>query len=69
MRNGGMSNASLTKRLHANRRDYLALKRNGVPIPFFASVVKPLRKIPQFLNLSGQRNKPVEIIPVRPVTA
>ena len=50
MRNGGMSNASLKKRLRANRRDYLALKRNGVPFPFFASFIKPLRKLPQFVG-------------------
>lgn len=50
MRNGGMSNSSLKKRLRANRRDYLALKRNDVPFPFFASVVKPIRKLPQFVG-------------------
>jgi glycosyltransferase len=50
MRNGGMSNASIQKRLRANRRDYLALKRNGVPFPFFASLIKPIRKLPQFVG-------------------
>lgn len=50
MRNGGMSNSSLKKRLRANRRDYLALKRNSVPFPFFASLVKPIRKLPQFIG-------------------
>lgn len=50
MRNGGMSNSSLKKRLRANRRDYLALKRNHVPFPFLASLVKPIRKLPQFIG-------------------
>lgn len=50
MRLGGMSNSSLKKRLRANRRDYLALKRNGVPFAFFASLVKPIRKLPQFVG-------------------
>jgi hypothetical protein len=69
MRNGGISNASLNKQLRANRRDYLALKRNGVPVPSIASVVKLLRMISQFLNLPAKRTKPVETILVRPVTA
>ncbi len=50
MRKGGMSNGSLKKRLRANRRDYLALKRNGVPFPLFASLIKPIRKLPQYLK-------------------
>lgn len=57
MRKGGMSNCGWKRRLRANRRDYLALKQNGVPFPLFASLVKPLRKLPQFvgfLNLSKE---------------
>ena len=50
MRKGGMSNCGWQRRLRANRRDYLALKRNGVPFPLFASLVKPLRKLPQFVG-------------------
>ncbi len=50
MRKGGMSNCGWKRRLRANRRDYLALKRNEVPFPFFASLVKPIRKLPQFVN-------------------
>ncbi|HEV7330118.1 MAG TPA: glycosyltransferase family 2 protein [Flavisolibacter sp.] len=50
MRKGGMSNCGWQRRLRANRRDYLALKRNGVPFPLFASLVKPLRKLPQFVS-------------------
>lgn len=51
MRKGGLSNRSLTRRLRANRRDYLALKQNGVPFPLFASLIKPIRKLPQFVGL------------------
>lgn len=51
MRSGGMSNGSLKRRLRANRRDYLALKINKVPFPFVVSVIKPLRKLPQYIKL------------------
>jgi glycosyltransferase len=54
MRKGGMSNGSLKKRLRANRRDYLALKRNGVPFPLFASLIKPIRKLPQYIKALGE---------------
>lgn len=49
MRKGGMSNCGWQRRLRANRRDYLALKQNGVPFPLFGSLIKPLRKLPQFI--------------------
>jgi glycosyltransferase len=48
MRRGGLSNNSLRRRLRANRRDYLALKANGVPFPFWVSVLKPLSKLHQY---------------------
>ena len=48
MRNGGCSNSTIFRRWRANRRDYLAMKKNLVPFPFFASVLKPIRKLPQF---------------------
>lgn len=51
MRKGGMSNGSFKKRFRANRRDYLALKRNKVPFPFIVSMIKPLRKLPQYIRL------------------
>lgn len=51
MRKGGMSNGSFKKRFRANRRDYLALKRNEVPFPFLVSMIKPLRKLPQYIGL------------------
>lgn len=48
MRRGGQSNGSLKQRLRANRRDYLAMKINGIPFPLFSSVLKPLSKINQY---------------------
>ena len=48
MRTGGMSNISIAKRLRANRRDYLAMKRNRIPFPFVVSLLKPLIKLHQF---------------------
>jgi glycosyltransferase involved in cell wall biosynthesis len=50
MRKGGMSNGSFKKRFRANRRDYLALKRNEVPFPLIVSMIKPLRKLPQYIS-------------------
>ncbi|RZK12566.1 MAG: glycosyltransferase [Flavobacterium sp.] len=54
MRKGGMSNGNLQKRIRANRRDYLAMKVNNVPFPFIVSLIKPLRKIPQYLGFIHQ---------------
>lgn len=48
MRIGGASNGNIYKRLRANRRDYLAMKKNKVPLPFLASALKPVRKLPQY---------------------
>ncbi len=48
MRIGGASNGSLSRRLRANRRDYLAMRKNQVPFPFLASVLKPLIKLHQY---------------------
>jgi len=50
MRNGGASNESLSRRIRANRRDYLAMKLNKIPLPLLVSVLKPLRKVPQYYN-------------------
>ena len=50
MRIGGQSNVTLARRLRANRRDYLAMKQNKIPFPLVVSVLKPLRKVPQFYN-------------------
>jgi hypothetical protein len=48
MRNGGISNENLKSRLRANRRDFLAMKKNKIPFSFFVSILKPLIKLPQF---------------------
>jgi glycosyltransferase len=50
MRSGGQSNESIGRRIRANRRDYLAMKQNKIPFPFVVSVLKPLRKVPQYYN-------------------
>jgi glycosyltransferase involved in cell wall biosynthesis len=48
MRAGGASNESLLSRIRANRRDYLAMKKNKIPYPLIVSILKPLIKMPQF---------------------
>ncbi len=48
MRMGGASNKNLNQRLRANRRDYLAMKVNSIPMPFVVSILKPLIKVHQF---------------------
>lgn len=50
MRAGGMSNASFKNRIRANREDALAWKLNGVQPYFFTVLLKPMRKISQFLK-------------------
>ena len=58
MRTGGASNVSLKGRLRANRRDYLAMKRNNIPFSFLVSIIKPLSKIGQFKNIFSKRTAP-----------
>jgi glycosyltransferase len=48
MRMGGASNKNLHQRIRANRRDYLAMKVNSIPMPFMVSILKPLIKVHQF---------------------
>ena len=48
MRVGGQSNRNIMSRLRANRRDYLAMKRNQIPFPHIASILKPLIKLKQY---------------------
>ena len=50
MRMGGQSNRNLHQRLRANRRDYLAMKKNDIPFAFFVSILKPLIKVNQFFK-------------------
>jgi glycosyltransferase involved in cell wall biosynthesis len=49
MRVGGVSNASISNRLQANREDRLAWSLNGLKPPHLLRLTKPLRKIGQFL--------------------
>lgn len=48
MRSGGISNENIKSRLRANRRDFLAMKKNKIPFSFIVSILKPLIKLPQF---------------------
>ena len=48
MRMGGASNKNISRRLRANRRDYLAMKKNKIPMPFVVSILKPLIKAHQY---------------------
>lgn len=48
MRSGGVSNGNIFRRLRANRRDYLAMKKNKIPFAFFVSFLKPLLKLHQY---------------------
>ncbi|MDP4285512.1 MAG: glycosyltransferase family 2 protein [Bacteroidota bacterium] len=48
MRRGGASNGNIWRRLRANRRDYLAMKKNHIPFSFFVSILKPIIKIKQY---------------------
>ncbi len=48
MRSGGQSNRTIAIRLRANRRDYLAMKKNKIPFPLAASILKPIIKLHQY---------------------
>lgn len=48
MRTGGLSNSNLKMRFRANRRDYLAMRKNKIPFSFIVSVLKPIIKLPQY---------------------
>ncbi len=50
MRTGGVSNSSLKNRIKASKADLKAMRQNGITIPELAALLKPLRKIPQFLH-------------------
>ena len=69
MRKGGMSNGSLKRRLRANRRDYLALKKNEVPFPLLVSFMKPLRKLPQYFRFLHPNRETEERPNLSPATA
>jgi glycosyltransferase len=50
MRTGGVSNATWRQRWLANREDRLAWKVNGLKPYFFTRILKPLRKLGQFIG-------------------
>jgi len=50
MRGGGRSNASFKNRLAAHRKDYLAWKVNGLNPHPWTLMMKPLRKIGQYIT-------------------
>ncbi|MDG1477543.1 MAG: glycosyltransferase family 2 protein, partial [Vicingaceae bacterium] len=50
MRVGGVSNASLSNRIKANREDKLAWKINSLKPKPFTFILKPLSKVNQFFN-------------------
>jgi glycosyltransferase involved in cell wall biosynthesis len=56
MRSGGQSNKTLAIRLRANRRDYLAMKKNKIPFPFTASILKPIIKLHQYYYTFFRKN-------------
>ena len=49
MREGGQGNATIKNRLRANKEDRLAWSANGLKPPFMLRLLKPLRKLPQFI--------------------
>jgi|SRR6185437_2428679 len=55
MRSGGLSNITFKSRFRANRRDYLAMKKNRIPFSFIVSILKPLQKIPQFKSARAKQ--------------
>lgn len=50
MRTGGLSNSSMSNRIKANQADMKAMEINGIRYPKITALLKPLRKIPQFLG-------------------
>jgi len=54
MRTGGKSNASLKNRLRANREDRLAWEYNKLTPKLYTLLLKPLRKLEQFIVVSPE---------------
>jgi glycosyltransferase involved in cell wall biosynthesis len=49
MRLGGKSNSALSNRVKANNEDKKAWQLNGLRMSFYTTLLKPIRKIPQFI--------------------
>lgn len=46
---GGISNKSIKNRIKAWYHDYRAMRNNGILLPWFSIILKPLRKITQYI--------------------
>lgn len=57
MRVGGASNNSLKSRLKAHKEDYLAWTANGIIPKWYTVMLKPLRKVLQYNNLTVTNEK------------
>lgn len=66
MRSGGLSNGNLKNRLRANRRDYLAMKKNGIPFSFVVSILKPISKIHQYKSSAIRQTRQKYFLPKQP---
>jgi glycosyltransferase involved in cell wall biosynthesis len=47
---GGVSNKSIINRIKAWRNDFKAMKANGILFPYISVILKPFRKITQFIR-------------------
>ena len=75
MRVGGQSNITLQRRFRANRRDYLAMKKNKIPFPFLVSILKPIIKLHQYyyslfhkLEVEAPEKFQIRPQPLKPLT-
>lgn len=50
MRVGGVSNQSISNRITASLNDLKAMRSNGIKFPLLAVMMKPIRKITQFIR-------------------
>ena len=50
MRWGGASNKNFSNLVMKSKEDYIAMKKNDLPLRIFALVFKNIRKIPQFIS-------------------
>jgi glycosyltransferase involved in cell wall biosynthesis len=55
MRTGGASNRSIADRIRANLEDRRAWKINGLKPRFYTLILKPMRKISQFINRNTRK--------------
>lgn len=58
MRNGGISNRKMINRIYAHVEDYLAWSVNGIKPRWYTLLMKPLRKVGQFVIFRRSLRKP-----------